>query len=238
MIDARPSAAATILIIEDDHILNDQINALLNARGFHSCQCFTGREGLDMALSNTFDLILLDVRLPELDGFSVLSHLRGTRETPVMILSACGAEEERITGYSNGADDYLPKPFNVVELMLRIQAILRRTKGVVAAEMLSAADTLADERLFTLDLHTGRVCSGAAEVLLTPVEARILHALLASTGEVLSKPSLYRNVLHREFSRFDRSLDMHVSRIRRKLKKAGMDASRIETAHGEGYLVR
>ena len=119
--------AAHILIVEDDNVLSDQLAELLRSKGFVIDRCHDGEQDLLSALKKKFDLILLDVLLPSLNGFSVLKTLRKTCQTPVMMITACGAEQERIEGYTKGADDYLPKPFNLMELMLRIDVLLRRT---------------------------------------------------------------------------------------------------------------
>lgn len=225
-----------ILIVEDDSTLNNQLDKLLRAKGFETRQCFCGKSGLNTASREHFDLILLDIRLPGLDGFSLLSRLRSKQQTPVMVLSANGAEEERITGYSNGADDYLPKPFNTVELMLRINAILRRT--IHHEKTASTSEPCANSLSTHLNASHHPQDSEYSICNLTAVEAKIFSELISATGTVVSKPILYRRALNREFSRYDRGLDMHISRIRRKFKKAGLDSKRIETVHGEGYLFR
>jgi two-component system response regulator PfeR len=112
--------SARILIIEDDLALNEQVTALLRKQHYYVHQCTDGEQGLSAALSLHFDLILLDVRLPELDGLSLFKTLRSTKKTPVIMVTACGAEEERIQGFRQGADDYLAKPFNFTELLFRI----------------------------------------------------------------------------------------------------------------------
>lgn len=227
--------AARILIIEDDRTLNHQVNSLLEERGYETVQHFDGRQGLVSALSNVYDLIIMDVLLPGLDGFNLLSRLRQKRETPVMMLTACGAEQERITGYSNGADDFVSKPFNVTELLLRIEALLRRTRSYVAEQ---TDQNVLHTTAFQLDRKNNRVTHEHRELVLTPLEFKLLWALVKKQGEVLSKPYLYQSVMNRDFSRYDRSLDMHLSRVRRKLTKADIDASCIETVHGEGYCYK
>ncbi|MCH8497782.1 MAG: response regulator transcription factor [Marinobacter sp.] len=221
-----------ILVIEDDTSLNQQITTLLKHKGYQADQCFDGDGGLLCALSRRYDLILLDVLLPKLGGYELLDRLRKTRQTPVMMLTACGAEEERILGYRCGADDYMPKPFGFTELMLRIEALLRRTLGL--------ADQRADPGklvIGSLVLHRGdtRVTYQGEAVVLTPIQFRLLWVLVRHQGEALSKPYLYQSVLEREFSRYDRSLDMHLSRVRRKLAAAGMAPDRLQTVHGKGY---
>ena len=221
-----------VLIVEDDPTLNHQISRLLAARGYSAHQCYEGEGGLLSALSERFDLILLDVLLPSLDGFEVLSRLRKTRQTPVIMLTACGAEQERILGYSCGADDYVPKPFSFTELMLRIEALLTRTLG--NRDQRADPDALTVGPL-TLNRTNLSVYFGETSVTLTQIQFRLLWILLRHQGETLSKPYLYQVVLEREFSRYDRSLDMHLSRVRRKLVEAGMPPDRLQTLHGKGY---
>ncbi|MFC3152746.1 response regulator transcription factor [Litoribrevibacter euphylliae] len=224
--------APSILIIEDDRTLNNQLADLLQGRGFNTHQCHDGEQGLLSALSDKFDLILLDVLLPTMDGFSVLNKLRKSKHTPVMILTACGAEEERIQGYSSGADDYLPKPFNFTELVLRIDALLRRSLGLIKPQAQANCQTV---DLLMLDRIRQGVTYDGESISLTPIQFKLLWILVENRHEVLSKPYLYQLVLEREFSRYDRSLDMHLSRIRRKLMDAGMPADRLTTVHGKGY---
>lgn len=224
--------AAKILIVEDDPALNGQIAELLQNQGFDIEQAYDGEEGLLMAISESFDLILLDVMLPHRDGFSVLQHLRQSHQTPVIMITAKDAEEERILGFSKGADDYLPKPFNLTELTLRIEAILRRSLG------LSVKKTEAlqfEQDGLVLNRQEQRVYFDGQEIQLTPIQFRLLWTLAQHPNEVLSKPLLYQQVLERKFSRYDRSLDMHLSRVRRKLTEAGMAVDRLQTVHGTGY---
>jgi two-component system response regulator PfeR len=224
--------SARILIIEDDITLNDQLADLLRGRGFNISQCKDGEQGLLAAISEKFDLILLDVLLPTMDGFSVLKNLRKSRQTPVMMLTACGAEEERIMGYRRGADDYLPKPFNFTELGLRIDAILRRSFNLKNRRNQSI-EIIVDG--LKLNRQKQTVIFDEAPISLTPIQFKLLWVLVDSQGDVLTKPYLYQVVLEREFSKYDRSLDMHLSRVRRKLTDAGMSAERFSTVHGKGY---
>lgn len=228
----RSRQKPSILVVEDDHTLNGQIASLLESRGYHTHQCYEGEGALMSALSQRFDLILLDVLLPRLDGFELLDRLRKTRQTPVMMLTACGAEEERILGYSRGADDYIPKPFSFTELLLRIEVLLRRTLG--SLDQRADPDELTVGSL-ELNRSTLTVSFAGQPVPLTQIQFRLLWVLVLHQGEALSKPYLYQVVLEKEFSRYDRSLDMHLSRVRRKLVGAGMAADRLQTVHGKGY---
>lgn len=225
--------ATKILIIEDDITLNKQIAALLKDRGFDVHQCHDGNQGLVTALRERFDLILLDILLPNLNGFSLLSQLRKRKQTPVIMVTACGAEQERIKGYSNGADDYMPKPFSFVEMMLRIEALLRRSLNVKSNEV-TRNSIVVDE--ITLDRRNLKANFAGKALDLTSTQFKLLWVLLENQNEVLSKPLLYQTVLERSFSRYDRSLDMHMSRVRKKLIEAGMSPTRLATQHGKGYL--
>jgi two-component system response regulator PfeR len=224
--------AAHILIVEDDKVLSDQLAELLRDKGFVIDQCHDGQQGLLYALKKKFDLILLDVLLPTLSGFAVLNALRKTDQTPVMMLTACGAEQERIEGYSKGADDYLPKPFNLMELMLRIDVLLRRSRHILANTNLPSLLTLNG---LVLNKTKQSIVYHEQPVILTPIQFRLLWSLTQSQNEVLSKPYLYLTVLAKSFSQYDRTLDMHVSRIRKKLVEAGMPSERLVTVHGKGY---
>lgn len=228
-----PSAAAhpaRILIIEDDRPLSNQLADLLTRHGHHTAQCYDGQQGLMQAIRNQFDLVLLDVLLPGLDGFSALLRLRRRSQVPVIIMSACHAEEERIKGLQQGADDYLPKPFNVTELLLRIDALLRRcqTRPPQASAQLAYGALRLDRRLQLAQY-------GGTPLALTCLQFRLLWTLTENRGAVLSKPFLYQRVMEKEFSRYDRGLDMHLSRVRRKLTQAGMPADALLTIYGKGY---
>lgn len=228
-------ADAHILIIEDDEVLNNQLAELLSSKGFSIQQCHDGEQGLLTALKNKFDLILLDVLLPSLDGFSVLNQLRNVNQTPVMMITACQAEKERIEGYTKGADDYLPKPFNLKELMLRIDVLLRRTKlnyGQGKQHEDVGIDGLSVNKISLQVVYLNN------PVALTPLQSRLLYTLMDNQGKVLSKALLYRTVLDKSYSRYDRTLDMHVSRIRKKLVDVGLPHERLATVHGKGYVFK
>jgi DNA-binding response OmpR family regulator len=223
-----------ILIVEDDLSLNEQIADLLLHSGFHVEQCHDGESGLAMASRGCYDLILLDVTMPKRDGFSLLNILRKHHQTPVIMVTAKGAEEERIKGFREGADDYLAKPFNSTELLLRIEALLRRSRTEPPANQSAQLD---------LDgLHINRFTQSVQvnqhPVELTPIQFNLLWELVLNCGEVLSKPYLYQTVLNRSYGIYDRSLDMHLSRVRRKLNEAKWEGDRLQTVHGKGYCIK
>ncbi|WP_116364608.1 response regulator transcription factor [Parahaliea mediterranea] len=227
----RPAPGPRVLVVEDDAALGQQLGELLAANRFVTRHASDGAAGLRAALEEPFDLILLDVLLPGMDGYTVLRQLRQTRQTPVVMLTACNAEEERIRGFTSGADDYVAKPFSFTELLLRIEALLRRAGG----EPVQPATQALHAPPLTLHRVQQRACVSGADLKLTPIQFKLLWTLVAFRGEVMSKAYLYQLVLQREFSRYDRSIDMHLSRVRRRLGAAGFDVSRLQTLHGRGY---
>ncbi|MDA0426292.1 response regulator transcription factor [Stutzerimonas frequens] len=220
------------LVIEDDELLSIQLGELLRLQGYAVRLSGSGESGLAMALADAPDLVLLDVMLPDINGLAVLRRLREQQQTPVIMLTACGAEEERIRGLRHGADDYLSKPFNLTELQLRIDAILRRTRST---DNRPAQPSSLQIDALMLERQGLRARVAEKDLALTPLQFRLLWQLLLQRGEVLTKPYLYRVVLERDYSGYDRSLDMHISRIRRRLTEAGLAADRLQTLHGRGY---
>lgn len=225
------SAARQILAIEDDPILGNHLKTSLESRGFQVTLADDGLTGLTLARESAFDLILLDVMLPALSGMELLSQLREKRRTPVLMMSALGNEAHRIQGFDSGADDYLPKPFSIEELQVRIAAILRRVAYERSVQPAANDDTMRfdDQRC---DLRYKGCWVG-----LTATEYRLMKVLHNAAGEVLSKPFLYQQALRRGYSQHDRSLDMHVSNIRRKLTREDILALRLESVWGKGYML-
>lgn len=227
-----------ILVIEDDKTVNELLSENLEGLGYEVDVAFDGEEGLNLALLNDYQLILLDVMIPKLDGFQVLKSLRDKKQTPLMFLTAKGGEQDRIVGFKTGADDYLIKPFNMDELELRIQAILRRTEKINGFSEVSTSGVevnAVSSKYIRLNKATGDVLIHDNPILFTPIEFDLLYALIQERGEVLSKAYLYQNVLLREFSRYDRTLDMHISKIRKKITTAGIAVNTIKTVRGQGY---
>jgi two-component system response regulator PfeR len=223
-----------ILSIEDDLVLGAYVHEHLGRSGFQVTWCQNGQEGLDMAREQAFDVVLMDILLPGMDGLAVLTQLRRSHSTPVLLMSALGAEADRISGFRLGADDYLPKPFSMVELRVRIEAILRRValdRRPTPVAMVAEVDSLRfdDERF---DVFYGQQPAG-----LTRTEYRLLETLSRSVDEVLSKAFLYQQVLQRGYAAHDRSLDMHISQIRRKLKAIGYTEREVRTVWGKGYIL-
>ena len=193
-----------------------------------------GTRGLEQALSGEHLLVVLDVMLPGLNGFEVLRRLRDKSKIPVLLLTARGEDVDRIVGLEIGADDYLPKPFNPRELVARIRAILRRTRtsergSGQPSELLRVGEV-------ELDPGTRTVLQRGKPVELTSVEFNLLHVLLREAGRVVPRERLVDIVLSRKFSPFDRSIDMHVSKIRKKLGDSDSGVDHIKTVRGVGYI--
>jgi DNA-binding response OmpR family regulator len=225
--------AAHILVIDDDAELCRLVSRFLGAEGYSVQTVHTSRLGIDRALSGDYDLVVLDVMLPEMDGFEVLRRMRAKSRTPVLMLTARGDDLDRILGLEMGADDYLPKPFNTLELSARIRAILRRANSTSVG-----VSGITSMRLGDLELNPGaRTVRCADEALyLTTVEFDLLQRLLRSAGSVVGREELTRDVLGREFSPFDRSIDTHVWNLRRKVGNAPDGTERIKGIRGVGYL--
>jgi len=215
-----------ILVIDDDGELCALLAEYLTREGF-SVECrHDGRSGLMRALEGVFDLVVLDVMLPELDGFEVLRRLRAKSRLPVLMLTARGEDVDRIVGLELGADDYLPKPFNPRELTARIRAILRRAQANGGKQEKIEVNGVA------LDPGARSVEVDGRPVELTTLEFDILELLMRAAGRVLSRDALMEHLYNRKATPFDRSIDMHVSHLRKKL-----EASRplIKTVRGVGY---
>jgi two-component system, OmpR family, response regulator CpxR len=223
----------SILVIDDDVELCSLVGEYLAPEGFQVECVHDGSRGLERAANGEHLLVVLDVMLPGLNGFEVLRRLRDKSRIPVLLLTARGEDVDRIVGLEIGADDYLPKPFNPRELVARIRAILRRTqapeKGTASTEIVRVGDV-------QLDPGTRTVLQNGRPVELTSVEFNLLHALLREAGRVVPRERLVDIVLSRKFSPFDRSIDMHVSKIRRKLGDSEAGTDHIKTVRGVGYI--
>jgi two-component system response regulator PfeR len=223
-----------ILLIEDDSTLNNYLADLLTNAGYVVEQCFDGVSGLKLAQTQQHQLILLDKILPKLDGVSLLKSLRETSKQLVIMISAKGAEEERILGLIHGADDYIAKPFNSQELLLRIEGLLRRSQPQVTTEkqIEISIDGL------TLNSAKQIITVNNQEVDFTPIQFKLLWELISQQGTIVVKAELYQAVLNKKLGIYDRSLDMHLSRVRRKLNEANWLGDRLQTVHGKGYCFK
>jgi two-component system response regulator CpxR len=222
-----------ILIIDDDVELCGLVGEYLESEGFQVEAVYDGERGLERARQGSYVLIVLDVMLPGMNGFEVLRQIRSTSRVPVLLLTARGEEVDRIVGLEIGADDYLPKPFNPRELVARIRAVLRRTRDGKGADPVPDVVRVGD---IELDPATRTVRRSGKVVDLTSVEFGLLEALLREAGRVVTRERLATTVLSRKFSPFDRSIDMHVSKVRKKIGDTEGDPEHIKTVRGVGYI--
>jgi DNA-binding response OmpR family regulator len=222
-----------ILVIDDDVELCELVAEYLEPEGYKVEAVHDGSAGVERALSGEHALAVLDYMLPGLNGFEVLRQIRASSRLPIVMLTARGDDMNRIIGLQIGADDYLPKPFNPLELVARINAVLRRAQAVPdqkqAAEVVVVGDVEMDNR-------TRTVRRGGQPIELTAIEYALLEKLLRAPGRVLEREELVKDVLHRQLSPFDRSIDTHVSNLRRKLGHLVNGAERIKTVRSVGYI--
>jgi DNA-binding response OmpR family regulator len=226
-------SASKILVIDDDLKLSNMLGEYLAPEGIELTAAATGNEGLAEARANDYELIILDVMLPGLSGFDVLRQFRKTGgRTPVIMLTARGDDVDRIVGLEMGADDYLPKPFNPRELLARIKAILRRT-----AEPPEDAPESVECGPLHANVRRREVRINGDSLNLTNAEFVILVTLMRSQGGVVSREALTRAALGRQLLPDDRSLDTHISNLRRKLKKDPQLKNAIRSIRGSGYII-
>ncbi|MGE5204344.1 MAG: response regulator [Chlamydiota bacterium] len=224
-----------VLVVDDDVELCDLVKEFLQPEGLQVEAVHNGNRGLERALSGEHALVVLDVMLPGMNGLDVLRKLRATSTVPVLLLTARGQDVDRIVGLELGADDYLPKPFNPRELVARIRAILRRTRGGEPGER-QAPQTSVRVGDVELNPATRTVLRGGEAVDLTAVEFNLLDVLLREAGRVVTRDELAKIALGRMFSPYDRSIDMHISKLRKKLGEDGKGGERIKTVRGVGYI--
>jgi len=221
-----------LLLAEDDPNLRQDLQQHFQRRGFSVRACENGNQAQQSLEEGSYDLILLDIMLPGIDGLTLLDRLRRDQAVPVMLMSALGAEQDRISGFTRGADDYLPKPFSLAELDARVDALLRR----VALDR-RRSEPRADTGTLTFDQERQDVLHEGHKAGLTGSEFRLLATLRAHPGEALSKAFLYQTVLHRAYTRLDRGLDVHVCNLRRKLAAIGAGHVQIQSVRSQGYIL-
>jgi two-component system response regulator CpxR len=225
-----------VLVIDDDAGLCELVAEYLEPEGYKVEAVHDGEAGVERALSGEHALAVLDFMLPGINGFEVLRRIRARSRLPVVMLTARGDDVDRIIGLEIGADDYLPKPFNPRELVARINAVLRRARP---DEQDSAEEASGKLIVGDVEMETGtRLVRRSGETIeLTVVEYDLLEKLLRAPSRIVTREEMMRDVLHRDLSPFDRSLDMHVSNLRKKLgHHAPGNVERIKTVRGVGYI--
>lgn len=235
-----------ILLVDDDVELTNLLAELLSLEGFDIHVVHNGQEALAELELQTYDIILLDIMMPVLNGIETLKQLRQKLTTPVLMLSARDDDIDRVLGLELGADDYLPKPFNDRELVARIKAILRRTAGnsPLATDVITPSSQTAEENSKQLsfggvELHPGRqqAIFEGKDLELTGTEFALLQMLMRNPGQILSRELLSLEILGKRLTPYDRAIDMHISNLRKKLPERNDNLPWFKTLRGRGYLL-
>ncbi|MBD5137474.1 MAG: response regulator transcription factor [Lachnospiraceae bacterium] len=217
---------STILIIEDDKKINSLLNRILNKSGFETVCADNGFDGLSLALNNDYSLILMDLMLPLRTGEEVLHELRKSKNTPVIVLSAKNQVYNRIELLRLGADDYITKPFDIDEVILRINAVLRRSEFQIGKKI--------SFRNITLNTESKRVFVSDKEIICTAMEYSILELLIKNPDKIFSKRNLFESITGEDYVSDENTMNVHISNLRKKIRQAD-DSEYIETVYGMGY---
>lgn len=229
--DSPASGNVHALVVEDDAEVNAHIVKSLHDNGYVVDTALTGSEGLALAQKNSYDILLLDRMLPDIDGLSILATLRGAQNaTPVLILSALGNVDDRVEGLKAGGDDYLVKPFALIELLARIEALVRRGQPRTHSDIILQANGL------SVDLLARTVTRDGEEITLQAREFKLLEFLLRHKNQIVTRTMLLEHVWHYHFDPQTNVIDVHISRLRQKID-ADPSHSRIKTVRGEGYII-
>lgn len=236
MVENDISSPMKVLLVDDDQKLCRLIQEYLKPMGYEVDAVYTGKDGLENALTGKYHVMILDVMLPGMDGFEVLKALRKDSDMPVLMLTARGDETDRIVGLEVGADDYLPKTFSTRELLARLRAVTRRYyRPVSSAAPEPPEATLVAENL-AIHSKSREVYLDGELLNLTPIEYDLLVSLAKAAGRVLTRDQLLDSVAGRSYDVFDRSIDVHISSLRRKLKDDPRDPTYIKTIRSAGYM--
>ncbi|WP_439133864.1 response regulator [Pseudomaricurvus sp.] len=226
---------SNLLLVDDDQELCLLLKEYLQTEGFDVTLAHDGSEGVKLALQTEYDVIVLDVMMPVLSGLEALRKIRDSKRTPVLMLTAKGEAVDRIVGLEMGADDYLPKPCNPRELVARVRAILRRTTETEQSPSPMSDEIRVDDLFIQVKSHAAFFQENP--VTLTGAEFTVLELLMRSAGDVISKEVLTEKALNRKLTPYDRSIDVHVSNIRKKLSALGANKDLIINIRGAGYML-
>jgi DNA-binding response OmpR family regulator len=216
-----------ILVVEDEHKISEIVRAYLEKEDFRVVIADTGQKAISV-LKEGFDLVVLDLMLPDMDGEDICETIRGDSDVPIIMLTAKSEEEDRIKGLGLGADDYVVKPFSPRELVARVKALLRRVKGVKDRIGFNKGDLIIDSGRF-------EVMKKGESVILTPTEFKLLQCLASHPGQVFSRLQLVNVILGYDFDGYDRTIDAHVKNIRHKIEDNQRSPSYVKTVYGVGY---
>ena len=229
--NALPDAPARILVVDDEPSITEFVGYALRKEGFSVDVVDNGEDALSRAMKNDYDLFVLDIMLPGIDGYELCRRLRVHTSSPVLFLSARDTELDKVVGLEIGGDDYLSKPFGVRELIARVRALLRRSQGEDFAKNSSAI--IAGGITLNEDAHTAT--GDAGDIDLTPREFELLAALMKNAGKVVSREDLLRDAWGWEYLTETKTVDTHIKRLRDKISSAGYDPGLVETVRGYGY---
>lgn len=222
--------ANNILIVEDDREINSLLCKALESHGYNTKSAFTGIQGLDILKNELFDMLLLDIMLPYKSGDKLLQELRSFSNIPVLVISAKETTQIKVDLFQLGADDYITKPFDIDEVIARVDANMRRNQinSTIPNKILKYKD-------IELNISTKQVFVDNKEIILTATEMKILQLFLSQPQKVFSKANLFESIWNEEYTVDDNTLNVHISRLRQKLKKANEKEEYIETLWGLGY---
>ncbi len=231
---ADTTNAQRLLVIDDDRKLCRLIAGYLTPLGYAVTSVHTGPEGVEKATAETWSAIILDVMMPGMDGFEVLKAIRKTSDVPVLMLTGRGEEADRIVGLEIGADDYLPKTFSTRELLARLRAVTRRSTRAVDKDAALAELVVGPLRV---DPNTRTAAFGDKPLSLTPVEYDLLYALTRAKGRIKTREALIEDIRDRHYDVFDRSIDVHISALRKKMGDDAKNSRFIRTVRAAGYML-
>ncbi|MFT9600989.1 response regulator transcription factor [Mesobacillus sp.] len=218
-----------ILIVDDEAQMRKLVKLYLLNEGYQVEEAEDGQEAIDMLRKDDYNLMILDVMMPMMDGWETIQHVRKMSDLPIIMLTAKGTVEDKVTGLSTGADDYLVKPFDEAELLVRVKALLRRTGHS------NSLENILKYQGMVIDLIAREAIYEGMRINLTQTEFDILAALIEHRGKVLSREQLVDMIWGMEFMGEDRTVDSHIKNLREKLQKAGVDKSIVKTVWGIGY---
>jgi len=233
MVLDQQQSQKSVLIVEDDKSVAQLIRLYMAQAGYQVLSAETGLDGLDLALNGDPDIVLLDLNLPGMDGTEVCRNIRASSFVPIIMVTARVEEDDRLLGLDLGADDYVLKPFSPRELVARVNAVLRRTQRDAEKRELTKETVSAGSIIIDLDRRAASV--NGSEIDLTPTEFRLLTYFIEASGRTVSREQIIENVFGYDFNGYDRTVDTHVSNLRKKLEVADPEVKHLKTMYGVGY---
>lgn len=233
MVLDQEQSQKSVLIVEDDKSVAQLIRLYMAQAGYQVLSAETGLDGLDLALNGNPDIVLLDLNLPGMDGIEVCSNIRKSSAVPIIMVTARVEEDDRLIGLDLGADDYVSKPFSPRELVARVNAVLRRTQR--DAEKRESTTEAFSAGSINVDLDRRAASVSGSEIDLTPTEFRLLTYFIEASGRTVSREQIIENVFGYDFNGYDRTVDTHVSNLRKKLEAADPEVKHLKTMYGVGY---